>query len=632
MVRVEGNIPFVEPPQWAVLERSLIDLMNASVHPLMERYVRPDGSVMWPTSDDFSSIDGLDDAYESFHNWPLFYLMGGGDHMLEYSHRTWGGITRQFSRYDSGHGHPMVVKEYEQGYDWMHQGEGYLFFYLLCLADPTHEKNVERAKRYAGFYLNEDPEAPNYDAENKLIRCAHNGSMGPAHRNFEKHYTAYRYAGWKPWPLPFHDVPGIETVEDLQKPGMEEKMGQTLVERMSRGDVACNLAVTSMVTNAYLCSGDDKYRAWVEEYTNAWIERTRQNNGILPDNIGLSGQIGEYIDGKWYGGYYGWTWPHGWHHLSDACIAAAENATLLSGDLRYMDFPRSQIDVLMQQGEMRGQTLYAPHFYHDKGWDGYGPMQAHPTTHLWCMSMQQEDLARLKQQRNHDSDNWRQVGSHFSKHGGGHEAAWTAYLEGEYPEYPVDILRHNHAQVYQRLAFMRDDQQDPSTYGDWYLQVRNPITVEGLVQLTMGAPLFMYNGGLLMARLRYFDPQRRRPGLPSDVAALVESLADEQAVLHLVNLHPTQEREVLLQAGAFGEHCFTRVAYQQRRPISAEEAGVGHTHATQYQQTVQEQLEDKTVAVQGRHFTVCLQAGAAIRLDLGMERFVNKPSYALPWN
>ena len=248
----------------------------------------------------------------------------------------------------------MVVKEYEQGYDWMHQGEGYLFFYLLCLADPTHEKNVERAKRYAGFYLNEDPEAPNYDAEKKLIRCAHNGSMGPAHRNFEKHYTAYRYAGWKPWPLPFHDVPGIETVEDLQKPGMEEKMGQTLVERMSRGDVACNLAVTSMVTNAYLCSGDDKYRSWVEEYTNAWIERTRQNNGILPDNIGLSGQIGEYIDGKWYGGYYGWTWPHGWHHLSDACIAAAENAALLSGDLHYMDFPRSQIDVLMQQGEMRG--------------------------------------------------------------------------------------------------------------------------------------------------------------------------------------------------------------------------------------------------------------------------------------
>ena len=435
MVRIEGNIPFVEPPQWAVLERSLIDLMDASVHPLMERYVRPDGSVLWPPTEDFSSIDGLDDAYESFHNWPLFYLMGGGEHILEYSHLTWEGITQQFTRYDTGHGHPMIVKEYEQGYDWMHQGEGYLFFYLLCLADPT-EKNVERAKRYAGFYLNEDPEAPNYDAEKKLIRCAHNGSMGPAHRNFEKHYTVYRYAQWKPWPLPFHDIPGIETVEDLQKPGMEEKMGQTLVERMSRGDVACNLAATSMVTNAYLCSGDDKYRAWVEEYTNAWIERTRQNNGILPDNVGLSGQIGEYIDGKWYGGYYGWTWPHGWHHLSDACIAAAENAALLSGDLRYMDFPRSQIDVLMQQGEMRGQTLYAPHFYHDKGWDGYSPMQAHPTTHLWCMSMQQEDMARLQQQRNHDGDNWRQVSSHFSKHGGGPRSGLDRVSRRRIPRVP----------------------------------------------------------------------------------------------------------------------------------------------------------------------------------------------------
>ena len=38
--------------------------------------------------------------------------------------------------------------------------------------------------------------------------------MGPAYRNFEKHYTAYRYTQWKPWPLPFHDIPGIETVED----------------------------------------------------------------------------------------------------------------------------------------------------------------------------------------------------------------------------------------------------------------------------------------------------------------------------------------------------------------------------------------------------------------------------------
>ena len=112
----------------------------------MERYVRADGSILWPTRENFSGIDGLDDAYESFHNWPLFYLLGGSsDHILEYSHRTWEVITRQFAHYDTGHSHPMVVKEYEQGYDWMHQGEGYLFCYLLCMADPTNEKT--RARR-----------------------------------------------------------------------------------------------------------------------------------------------------------------------------------------------------------------------------------------------------------------------------------------------------------------------------------------------------------------------------------------------------------------------------------------------------------------------------------------------------
>jgi len=111
----------------------------------------------------------------------------------------------------------------------------------------------------------------------------------------------------------------------------------------------------------------------------------------------------------------------------------------------------------------------------------------------------------------------------------------------------------------------------------------------------------------------------------------VETLEDKRAVLHLVNLNPTQGREVLIQAGVFGEHRFTRVAYQQRRPISAEEAGAGHTHEAQYRQTVQGQLEDRTVEVDDRQFSVHLEAGAEIRLDLGMKRFVNKPSYAMPW-
>ena len=628
MVTIEGNEPFIQPPEWALLERSLIDLMDDSVEPLLERYVRPDGTILWPTTDDFQSIDGLDDAYESFHNWPLFYALGGADKLRDLSQRQWEAITRQFARYDCGHGHPMVVKEFEQGYDWMHQGEGHVFFYLLGLADPDNAGNAERAQRFAGFYLNEDPEALNYDADKRLIKCAHNGSMGPAYRNMEAPGRTYQYEQWKPWPLPFLDIPGCEVVEDLKKPGIPEQMAAAMAERMGRGDVAANLAITSLVTNAYLYTGEEKYRSWVREYVDAWIERTRSNHGILPDNVGLSGRIGEYMDGKWYGGYYGWSWPHGWHHLSDACISAAENLTVLYGDLGYMDFPRSQVQALVQQAAEENGVLRVPHFYNDRGWDGFAPFEARHMAHIWCASMGADDLELSRRLRNHESGECGTVRSFFTKHGGGHEAPWLAYLAGEYPDYPLEILRHNHAQVYQRLAFMRDDQQDPSTYGDWYLQVRNPITAEGLVQLTMGGPLNNYNGGLLMVRLRYFDAVRRRPGLPEDVAALVESLEEDRAVVHLVNLSATRERQVVVQGGAYGEHQFTQVRYGARQ--QSKEPG-SHATEQQYRAQVANEIEERAVSVDDRCFSVRLQPGAQVRLDLGMRRFANQPTYALPW-
>lgn len=630
MVTIQADIPFIQPPEWALLERSLIDLMDQSVDPLMEKYVRPDGSIMWPTTQDFASIDGLDDAYESFHNWPLFYAMGGADRILELSLRQWEAITLQFSRYDSGHGHPMVVEEYEQGYDWMHQGEGYVYFYLLGLAAPEHRKNRERAQRFAGFYTGENPRVPNYDPQRRLIRSPHMGSMGPAYRNFEKYYTRYGYAGWKVWPLPYLDIPGIRTTEDLRDPQNELRMGAAVVARMARGDVACNLAATSLVANAYLYTGEDRFRDWVQEYVEAWMERARQNGGIVPDNVGLSGRIGECIDGKWYGGYYGWTWPHGWHTLGDAVVSAAQNAALLFGRPGYIDFARSQVQALVAQASEKDGTLQVPHFYNDRGWEGATPLAARFLAHIWTVSMAPEDLALSRRLRDHQSRDYDRVIPFFSKHGGGHEAAWLAYLQGEYPRYPVDILRHNHAQVYQRLAFMQDDRQDPSAYGDWYLQVRNPITAEGLVQLTMGGPLFNYNGGLLLVRLRYFDAECRRPGLPQDVAALVERLEDRRAVVRLANLNPAKERHVVVQGGAFGEHRFTQVRYRARGAGGGEPSP--HWTDAQYREYADKSGEQRVVPVDDRCFSVRLGPGAQIELELGMERFTNRPTYDLPWS
>ena len=632
-VRIAADIPFISPPQWAILERSLIDLMNRAIEPVLARYVHGDGSTMWPPTDEMTNWDGLDDAYESFHNWPLFYLLGGDDRLLEVSNREFNAITLQFTRYQSGHGHPMVVKEYEQGYDWMHQGEGYVFFYLLCMADPTNTTNRRRARRFAGFYLNEDPEAPNYDEQHKIIKSPHNGSKGPAQRNFERYYTKYRYEQWQKWPLPFYDVPGCETVEDLRDPEIEDRMGQAVIERFARGDCAANLAATSMVANAYLFTGDAKYKQWVEEYVGAWMERLAANNGILPDNVGLSGEVGEYLGGRWYGGYYGWTWPHGWHTMGDAVLSGAENAMLVSGDLKYLELARSQIDVMMDNGELRNGTLYVPHYHHDKGWDGYSPMQARFMAHLWSISLDPADMERIDQQRDRDARDWEEVQVLSPKDRGGHEASWLAYLRGEFPDYPEEILRYNHAQVYQRLAYMEHDEQDPATYGDHYLQVRNPITTEGLVQLTMGGPLFNFNGGLLLVRLRYFDWQHRRPGLPRDVAALVEKLAPEGAVLRLVNLSAVEARELVVQAGAFGEHQFTTARFQTLAGGQSHDvfSSADWLDADAYRTAMAREVEEREVAIDAPHFRVALRPGSELRLDLGMERFVNTPSYELPW-
>ena len=61
-------------------------------------------------------------------------------------------------------------------------------------------------------------------------------------------------------------------------------------------------------------------------------------------------------------------------------------------------------------------------------------------------------------------------------------------------------------------------------------------------------------GSLLSARLRYFDPVRRRAGVPEDVGALVSELTDDRTVVTLVNVSQTNPRTVVVQGGGYGEH------------------------------------------------------------------------------
>jgi hypothetical protein len=106
----------------------------------------------------------------------------------------------------------------------------------------------------------------------------------------------------------------------------------------------------------------------------------------------------------------------------------------------------------------------------------------------------------------------------------------------------------------------------------------------------------------LHAYVRYFDPVRRRPGLPEQVGALVEHVAEGGLTLQLVNLDPVQEKAVTVQAGAYAEHQIARAR------VASTEVPVNHSHVT-----------------------VRLAPGAGARLQLSLERYVNQPTFAAPW-
>src|SRR5207302_954556 len=117
----------------------------------------------------------------------------------------------------------------------------------------------------------------------------------------------------------------------------------------------------------------------------------------------------------------------------------------------------------------------------------------------------------------------------------------------------------------------------------------------------------IYHGGLLHCRVRYFDPDRKRPGVPPDVAALVRSVDAEGIEVELVNLNPMEARRVTLQAGAFGEHSFHGATL--RRPNGQESES----------------------AADGPHLEVELAPASGGLLRLAMRRYQNTPGYALPW-
>ena len=557
---ITASVPLLEPPGWAIAQRDLFDLLDHAWRQFERDFTGPDGRLIY--GGELSSRDGVDDFYETFFNWPQLYLLGGADDLLTASERHWTGVTRQLTELG------MLHDEYERGYDWFHQSESMLLFYFLCMAAP--DRWTERALRFADLYV--DPAYGNYDPVHRIIRRPHNGS-DPARAGL---FDGEAYP-WLPAEARMYGYP-LDWLRSAGSDGSgpDPRLGEQMRRRMGVGDTAVNLAACSLVRNALMLSGEPRYRNWLADYVGAWRDRATANGGVLPDNVAPEGTVGGLLECRWYGGHYGWSWPHGWYGIGPAATAGALAAVAATGDDSFLDPIRSTMDEVVAQGkvmtfteadsslrstwiarlgdQIHTPTLHVPFRYADQGWFDYNPMPLSVPMALWHHTGSAADRERIERLRAADGHDWRDVRPFRGKEEAGHEEPWFTFLAGEHPGYPERILAAAAAQVRHRLARMARYRGRDVAEADIHLwQQSNPVVTEALVQLTWGAPQVLYNGGLQQARVRYYDAHAERPGLPPSVAALVRSIDPEATVVELVNLDPVVARSVVVQAGAFAE-------------------------------------------------------------------------------
>ncbi len=566
-------------PKWAVLERQVLEANARACEEFYERYVDSRGYLL--CVERWGGDDGPDDAIECFADWPLLYALGGDDSLLRLYKQAWEGHLRQYTEAKTVEVEMardgMYFEEFPVTFDWVHNGEGITAFIFQGLADAGDATYAKRARRFAGLYMNEDPRARNYDPEHCIIRSLFNGSRGPLMRKA----TALDWAGD---PI---DVEGRFKLLHGES-SYEEMLAHFKDYNDIVGDHPQNLSATSLATTAYLLTGEEKYRRWVLDYVDAWLERMEANDGIIPTNIGLDGTIGGACDGKWYGGVYGWGFSvevpqtgelahRNTHHLA---LVGMGHALLLSGDQKYADAWRTQIEAVNANAkQIDGQTVY-PRMYGDDGWYAYTPqpyLAGAQQVYYW--SMRAEDLRRLPR------------------------STWHNLSEGLDIKTAENAFRGDLKRIKDRLAAMRSDETTPDTRLADDPMVLNPATVTSLVQLTLGGLYPGHTSSVLHSRLRYFDAVHRRAGLPEDVAALVQRMTANEITVTLVNLNDREPREVIVQGGSYAEHQISSAT-----------------------------LGDRTYDVDSAQFTVQLKPGAGAQLTITMNRYANQPTLLRPWD
>lgn len=567
------------PPEWALLQRELLKTNAAACRAFFDKYFDQRGYLL--AVERWGGNDGPDDAIENVADWPILHMLGASNDILHLYKKAWEGHLQQYTEAKTVDvpfaREGMYYKEFPVMMDWMHNGEGLRVFNLQGLSDPHNLDYQKRVRRFAGFYMNEDPDAPNYDPEHKIIKSMFNGSRGPLMRKA----TGLDWAGD---PI---------QIENRFKAGHGERTYEEMLAHFKDytdiiGDHPQNMSSTTLAANAFMLTGESKYKNWLLEYVDAWVERTKTNNGIIPSNIGLDGSIGGSADGKWYGSTYGWafspTVPQTGkiQHRTRVYrgIIGFSNAVLLTGNLKYIDTWGNMIDKINSNSKKIDGKIQYPHMYGDNGWYAFSPRPVNwGILDCYFFTCSPKDKARLKNNE------------------------WISFLDGKNPDYPEKALRKDLTRIRKKhTAMLLDDTTPDTRLADDPMEF-NPATVGALRQL-MVAGLDPGRGGApLHARLRYFDPINNRAGIPSDTAALIDKMTADHVAVTLVNLNQIESRELVVQTGAYAEHQCTYI-----------------------------EINNQQIPINKPNFNIHLAPGAGARIVIYTKRYANKPTLAFPWD
>ena len=71
----------MRPPGWALLEQELLRANSIACERFADKYVDSRGYLLHTPR--WGTLDGPDDAIETFYNWTLLHALGGSDSVLE---------------------------------------------------------------------------------------------------------------------------------------------------------------------------------------------------------------------------------------------------------------------------------------------------------------------------------------------------------------------------------------------------------------------------------------------------------------------------------------------------------------------------------------------------------------------